>query len=269
MDWRYQSGIIIFLLLFSMPNYIRSQQSGCTFNSGTKVATCTFGSVTFPIDSSAFSSPPCAIIINTISGSIPANSLSSVTTCPDTSVTDPLLQFACSGGGTIDFASGAFSGGSIAWITQISIQNCVVTNGFPANTFATLTGLTSFLVDSGSVGTVVDGSLAGLSSLNAFTFQSTFTTGTFSSGFFKNTPAITKLSMPSAGLTSIPSGGFSGLTSLTNLDLSSNLLTTLPADLFLDLTSAASITLTGNAWECTCDLAWLVQWELYSGIHLH
>lgn len=115
------------------------------------------------------------------------------------------------------------------------------------------------------MGPVNSETFSGISALKKVVIRADFLDAALPSGFFTSHTDLREIDLRSSGLTSIAADTFTGLDLLTDLDLSENSLTTLPDGLFTSLTSLSTLTLGTNNWDCTCDLAWLPMWSLYTG----
>ena len=140
--------------------------------------------------------------------------------------------------------------------------------GIASNSLANLTSLKEFNVNGGIIGPLTSDSFAGLDSLQTLILNGDFLETTLPSGLFTGHPLLEEIDLQTAGITSIPADTFTGLDQLSTLDLRENGLTTLPEGLFQSLTSLTTVELGTNAWNCTCDLAWLATWSLYTGVSI-
>lgn len=141
--------------------------------------------------------------------------------------------------------------------------------GIPGNLFVNLTALKEFRVEGGIIGPLVSESLAGLVSLWSLTIHADFLDDDLPPGLFLGHRLLQLIDIRSTSITRLAADTFSGLDQLTTLDLSENFLTTLPNGLFRTLTALTSLNLGSNKWHCTCDMAWLAVWSVYTGMYAY
>lgn len=117
-------------------------------------------------------------------------------------------------------------------------------------------------------GPVAHDALVGLSNLLEVTVHSTLKYGELPLGFFHGLNSLTGILLTSSALEFIHPKWFDGLVSLERIYLSNNKLQTLPQGLFDNLTALTSVGLTGNPWNCSCELTWLLDWSSITGLYL-
>ncbi|XP_033760724.1 carboxypeptidase N subunit 2-like [Pecten maximus] len=255
-------GICLLLLVFPI---VSATPTGCTETAS--YATCDFSAWAPPLLSGDFSTSPCYITLNNVDGTLPANAFSGLSDCADPSG-QRSIAMTCTGSKSLVIATNAFAG-TMTWIAELSITDCIISAGLSSSDLSGLSGLVDFLTSGGSIASFASTTFSGLS-MNSIAMSGTsITAQTIPSGFLENAgSAMTKITLDNLGLTSIPSGAFDGKTAVTALNIANNQLTTLATNALDSLISLGTLSITGNQWECTCDISFLVQWVRYTGVTL-
>ncbi|XP_069104941.1 leucine-rich repeat and transmembrane domain-containing protein 2-like [Argopecten irradians] len=253
---------VCLLFCFSICN---AAPTGCT--EAGFYATCDFAAWSPPLASSDFTTTPCYIILNNVDGTLPANAFSGLSDCADPSG-QRSIAITCAGSNALVIATDAFAG-TMTWITELSLTNCIISAGLSSSDISGLSGLVDFLTSGGTIASFASTTFSGLSMNSIAMSGTTITAQTFPSGFLENAgSAMTKITLDNCGLTSIPSGAFDGKTAVTALNIANNQLTTLATDALDSMVSLNTLSITGNQWACTCDISFLVQWVRYTGVTL-
>ncbi|XP_021374024.1 carboxypeptidase N subunit 2-like isoform X2 [Mizuhopecten yessoensis] len=259
---RLVSGVLCLLLALPMSN---ATPTGCTETGS--YGTCDFSSWSPPLVSGDFSTSPCYITLNNVDGTLPANAFSGLSDCADPSG-QRSIAITCTGSNVLVIAANAFAG-TMTWITELSITDCVISAGISSSDLSGLSGVVDFLTSGGTIASFAATTFSGLPMNSIAMSGTTLTAATFPSGFLENAgSAMTKITLDNLGLTSIPSGAFDGKSAVTALNVANNALTTLETNAFDSMTSLSTLSITGNQWACTCDISYLVKWVKYTGVTL-
>lgn len=158
---------------------------------------------------------------------------------------------------------------NLHWVTDLYIFDCHLENGLPPRLLENLTRLKSLTISRGSIkGLVAPDTLAGLTNLLSIFIDGPISSGRLPLGFFQidSLNTLAKITLRSAELEFIHPDWFYGLVSLERITLKKNHLRSLPSGLFDGLRSLTDVRLSGNPWNCSCELRWLLAWSHIIGL---
>ncbi|XP_052775877.1 leucine-rich repeat transmembrane protein FLRT1-like [Mya arenaria] len=243
--------------------------TGCTFSEkGNNKATCDFRNWEPPLIEKDFGpGDVISITVEKVDGTIPSLAFSGIDNNKNISrgVTAE-LTFKCDLENIL-LSDNVFTI-ALSYIEKLTFESCYVQNGISSFMLSNLTSLEELTVDGGIIGPLTSDSFSGLSNLKRLIIRADFLDTDIPSGLFSGIQTLEEIDLRSSGISSMAADTFTGLEYLETLDLSGNSLTSLPEDLFQSLKSLTSIELGTNAWHCTCDLAWLATWSLYTDVNI-
>ncbi|XP_060592017.1 immunoglobulin superfamily containing leucine-rich repeat protein-like [Ruditapes philippinarum] len=262
-----QARMIFVCFTLCFLNSVTSEYAptGCDLTGGgTGKATCDFASWSPPLDEGDFGPGDVyQIIVENVDGTIPNQAFSGIDDNKNTTK-DTGIKFEC----TLEniLLSPEVFTPNLSWMKYLTFKNCYVQDGISSGMLSNMTGLEEFTVDGGIIGPLSSDVFSGLTNLVKIIINADFLDADIPAGLFTSLSALQEIDLRSSGISSISADTFTNLALLTKIDLSENSLTTLPEGMFTSLISLSTVELGTNSWDCTCDLAWLSTWSLYTGV---
>ncbi|KAK3604453.1 hypothetical protein CHS0354_015627 [Potamilus streckersoni] len=255
--------LVAFVLLLILKTVFSASPVGCTINN-TK-AVCSYQNWSPPLSDSNFNPDPYQIEVYNITGQLISGAFSGLGgSTSSTGNADLYILLDC-GLSDVQIQNDTFTS-NLDWVKSLYIRVCNVRSGILANTFTHLTKLQKLEITEGILGSMNGNSFIGLTAVKTLKITADFLDQTFPSGLLTKLTAVETIEITSADLTALPLGAFNGLSKLKTVDLSTNSLTTIPSGSFDSLIALTNLNLDNNPWNCTCDLAWLSTWMLYTGV---